>query len=148
VQATPVVTVEIGIETGTRVVESATLPLELHLAVANIELSGTTIYSERGLGMTARKSAGAGPYRGTSLRVSEEVDAVIDALLAGEAAGNVFRVLDRTLEVREVALYEADLDNGRTAYVCGEPARILPDGVLEGRGSLIGKLRRMLGRSK
>ena len=144
VQATPMVIVEIGVESGVRVVESATLPQGLDLAISNLELSGTTLFTEQGAELAPRRSGG-GPYRGSSLRVSEEVDAVIDAMLSEETAGSVLRVRERMLEVRKVVLYEAELDNGRMAYVCGSPARILPEGVLERRGGLLGKLRRMLG---
>jgi len=106
-----------------------------------------TLVSERGLALGAR-SASASPYRGASPRVSQEVDAVIDTLLGEDAVGGVFRLRDRALEVREVLLYEAELDNGHTAYVCGSPARILPDGVLNQRSGLIGTIRRVLGRQR
>lgn len=153
VQITPVVAVEVGVETTCRVVEAAALPRGLARAIEGVSLAGPVIFTERGPSLTPSAVREGGPYRGESrVRVSEKVDAVIDAMLTHASDGSDVdpsmraRVHAREVEVREVVLYVAALESGRIAYVCGSPAHVLPKGVCDPPPGLWGTLRRLFRR--
>lgn len=105
-------------------------------------MAGRVVFSERGAELQPRGVHGAAdPFRGLAPRVSPPVDAAIDALLLEDAVGGDWRLRDRHVEVREVPLYATQLDNGHTAYVCGAPACVLPEGVLEKRAGVMDAVR-------
>jgi hypothetical protein len=153
VVATPVIVVETGTLKSVRTVDNGSLPDDLVVQTAGVELAGRVVHCEQGAELGTRAGAWRGPghdggdrhdgglYRGVAPRVSPAVEAAIDALFSEDGVGGSHRIRDRVLEVREVPLYEAELDTGHTAYVCGDPAIVLPEGVIEHKGGVLGALR-------
>jgi hypothetical protein len=143
VMPTPVAVVETGTVVRVRPVDDGTIPTEVFVECAEVELDGPCVYTERGVEMAPRRASAQG-YRGMAPRVNERVDAAIDALLEELLPDNVARACNRVLEVRGVPVFHVDLDNGHPAWLIGSPPRVVPESALTASGGVVGWIARHL----